>query len=69
MFVNKLFTYAHVSKNKRYSNVRYSAYCFHCEDEIQADFQVYISVPLWHFFLQDQNSRQKFKYLENEKRF
>ena len=48
MFVNKLFTYprAHISKNKRYLNVKTSTYYFQMKKKILADFQICISVTL-----------------------
>ena len=44
MFVNKLC--AHISKSKRYFNVKSSTYYFHTKTNILADFQIHISVPL-----------------------
>ena len=35
----------HISKSKRYFNVKSSTYCFHMKTEILADFQICISVP------------------------
>ena len=46
MFVNKLFTFAHISKSKRCFNVKSSTYHFHMKTKILADFQICISIPL-----------------------
>ena len=37
---------AHISKSKRYVNVKSSKYYFQMKTKILADFQIYISVPL-----------------------
>ena len=62
MFVKKFFTFslAHISKSKKYFNVKYSTYYFHMEPKMWADFQICISAPLRmindHFFcLQETN--------------
>ena len=48
MFANKLFTIsrAHISKSKRFLNVKSSKYYFHTKTKILANFQICISVPL-----------------------
>ena len=43
---------AHISKNKKCFNVKFSTYYFHMKTKILADFQICISVPLKHVYKQ-----------------
>ena len=45
MFVNKLFSCAHISESKKCFNLKSSTYYFHMKTVILADFQICISVP------------------------
>ena len=46
MFVNKIFSRAHISKSKRCFNVKSSTYYFHIKTKILADFQICNTVIL-----------------------
>ena len=46
MFLNKLFSRAHISKNKTCFTAKSSAHYFHMKTKILPDFRICISVPL-----------------------